>query len=105
MPGEHPVSSAVADPFADCTAPWKRVMSEVKARSQPYRECIPGYFEFTGTVLMSLATQFFHGEIGAEDLIARLEERGNRFFARQQQAHAAAGDAGNAGLPAEALGQ
>jgi hypothetical protein len=89
MIGEHPVSSQVADPFAGYNENWKRVLTSVKQRSQLCREYTPGYADFMDLIFCPLAERFFYGEINARDLLARLEERGTRFFAPARQASAA----------------
>jgi hypothetical protein len=89
MIGEHPVSSQVADPFAGYEENWKRVLTSVKQRSQLCREYTPGYAEFMDLIFCPLAERFFYGEINARDLLARLDERGTRFFAPARQASAA----------------
>lgn len=87
LPGEHPVSTGIVDPFAAYPADWRQALREFQKRSTVSSEMVPGYSAFIATILMPLSGRFLRGELDAATLIRAVEERGTRFFARQ-----AAGD-------------
>lgn len=81
VPGEHPVSSNVA-PFAGFESKWKTVLEGMKARSSLSCDSLPGFWEFVGLDYDPAATQFFRGELGAAELIERVDARAKLFFER-----------------------
>ena len=96
VPGEHPVSRRIANPFAAYDPTWQRALHAFRERSQVCWECVPGYTQMLWTVFFPLAVRFFAGKLSPRNSssnwtsAARASWRASRREPRPERRHAAA---------------